>query len=1133
MTFSSFIKYISAYFLLIIFTNVLTTSVFAQSGPLSTGQIFKLKIDKNGVYKIDKSLLDELGVSTSGLNTNNIAVFGFGNGMLPQENAQERPSSLTEVPLLFVGGNAESFQDSDYFLFYAEGADKVYYNSENQFIDYELNLYDVANYYFLRVGVPRTKNIGTENASIQNPDVFTSLIQVYHHESEEVTALSEPSGRFWFGENLSSTNTATVNINVNPSTNALRLKAGVMAKSRAESTFSYQVNGTDFGSFNVRSASDFNNYRYGRQGYMESNLFAEKSINISSSSLAVSVNFSKPQSDSEGYIDYLTFNAKSSVSKDKENLIYHGVFSENSDGGDLSTSLSFDYVWDITDPSNVKRISKQSNKYTVSKTKDYFSLLFFDAGDILKPSYVGTVPNQDLRSLPVPDLLLITSSAYSSYANSLASHRTAYSGIDVKVINVETVYNEFSSGRQDVSAVRDFARHLYLKDNKLKYILLFGQCSYDYKGIRQEGKSQVPIYESRDVLKRTTTFSSDDYFGFMDENEGFWGEEVDGKIDNYDMEVGVGRLPARTADEAEILVNKIIHYDTLKLNTTGWKKNILFVADDGDSNTHQGDANDLAVYVEETCPNFVSQRLFIDNQPKISTPSGARSPETNDLLSSWIDNDGVLIVNYSGHGSITHWAEESIFTPSMVSALKNPDQTPLFFTATCEFGRYDNPAIMSGAERLLFKETGGSIALMTTTRPVYASSNFTINEAFYKAVFKKDENNNYRALGEVFRETKNNSLRGVNNRNFALLSDPSMQLNIPNIEASITSINDEEFTGNYTLKALDKVKIGGEIKSGGVRDTSFNGDIFVTLFEKSTESETRGNNGAETIFKYNERKYQLFRGVADVVNGEYQIEFVIPKDIRYAFDAAKFHLYAVNNSNTEALGSNVEVMLGGTSDNPIVDTTPPVIDLSIYSEKNNNVVYPDTYITTQISDDFGLNISGIGAGHDVKLILNGEDSSWVLNDYLVPVKGEKATYSLVFPLKNLPEGENSLTLEAWDVANNRSEQTISFFVSPVSEITISNFTLFPNPAVNDVDIRFSHNLLGQDLEIKSNIISMNGNIVASNDFSIENSESEILLTYQGLKTNYNLVGGIYVVQLIIDCPALGIKTYQTARIVLK
>ncbi|WP_044203112.1 type IX secretion system sortase PorU [Flammeovirga sp. OC4] len=1133
MTFSSFIRYIYTSFLIITLTNGVSTTLFAQNGPLSSGQIFKLKVEKNGVYKIDKTLLDELGVSTSGLNTNTIAVFGFGNGMLPQENAAERPSSLTEVPLLFVGSNANSFQEGDLLLFYAEGPDKVYYNSDEEFIDYELNLYDVSNYYFLRIGPSRSKNIDIENASIQKPDVLNSLIQVYHHELEESTALSDPSGRYWFGENLTSTTSTSVNLQVNPSSNALKLKAGVMAKSREESTFSFRVGGSDAGTIAVEGTRYFNSDRYRRQGFMENQFFIERSINLSSNSITVDVSFSKPQSDSEGYIDYLTFNAKSPISKDKENLIYYGIFNESSDGAELFTSLNFDYAWDITNPSDVKAITKQSNKYSLAKSDDYFAFVLFDNNDIIRPSTVGSIPNQDLRNNSVPDLLLVTHSTYSSYANKLATHRSSYSGMDVEVVDINSIYNEFSSGRQDVSAVRDFARHLYLKSNNLKYILLFGQCSYDYKGIKSEGKSQVPIYESRDVLMRTKTFSSDDYFGFMDEDEGFWGEDIDGRVDNYDMEIGVGRLPARNTDDAEFLVNKIIHYDTLKVNSTGWKKNILFVADDGDRNQHQIDANRLAVYVEESCPDFVSERLFIDNQPKLSTPSGARSPETNEKLSSWIDDAGVLIVNYSGHGSISHWAEESIFTPEMVSNLRNDQQLPLFFTATCEFGRYDNPTFKSGAERLLFKETGGSTALMTTTRPVYASSNFTINRAFYESVFERDEKGSYRTLGDIFRETKNNSLEGVNNRNFALLGDPSSKLNIPERKASIVSINDKDLADLEPLGALDKVKLQGEIVTDGSIDQSFNGDVFVTLFEKSTESETRGNNGPETVFNYFERKYQLFRGVTDVENGEFEIEFVIPKDIRYAFDMAKFNLHAVSTVNEEALGSDLSVMLGGTSNTPINDTTPPEIEMSIYSENNSNVVYPDTYITTQISDDYGVNISGIGVGHDVKMILNQEDTTWILNEFLVPVKGDKPTYSLVFPLKNLPEGENTLTIEAWDVANNRSEQTISFYVSPVSQINLSNFILFPNPAENDVNIQFTHNLLGQDLEIQSNIISMNGNTVASNDFSIDNAESDILLTYQGLKSNYNLISGVYVVQLIINCPALGIKTYQTARIMLK
>lgn len=1104
---------------------------FSQTGPLGSGDIYKLKVDKDGIYKIDKMFFEELGISIENLDPNSVSLFGFGYGMLPQKNSEGRPNVLLEVPLKFIGESNSSFSNSNYFLFYGEGPNKVLYDSINNFFSYELNLYDINNNYFLKIGTQRNNNIEIEINSPTNPISYSTLKQVHHHELENEMALSEPTGRFWFGENISLDNTVTIPLNINSGSSSIVLKAGVMAKSREESVFTFKVDGNNVGAIPVAAANDFNNYRYGRQGYMENQLFPKKNI-LSTSTLDISISYDKPQSDSEGYIDFLTLNTESVINKNKTNLIYYGRINDNYNGAQITTTDRFDYVWDITDPSLIKEINQTFNAIEVNKKKNYFSIICFDNSDFSYPEIVGKIENQDIRNINVPDLLIVTAPEYLSEAQRLASHRKSYNGISVEVVDVNKVYNEFSSGRQDITAIRDFARLLYLKNKKLKYLLLFGQGSYDYKGIKFPNESQVPIYESREVLHRTKSFSSDDYYGFFDEDEGFWGEGIDESIGNDNLDIGIGRLPSRNLEHATSMINKLISYDTISSNNSGWQKNILFVADDGDGNTHQRDANRLGVYVEETYTDFNSQRLFIDNNPKISTPSGAKSPDTNESLVNWVDNEGVLIVNYSGHGSITNWANEAILTTQMINDFTNSKQLSLFFTATCEFGRYDNPSITSGAERLLFNPNGGSVSLLTTTRPVYASSNFKINEAFYEAIFLRNSSGNYQPIGDVFRITKNNSISGVNNRNFALLGDPSMKLKIPAKDIILTKINDISISKLDTIRALDKIKITGEIRGGGIIENDFQGDIYLTLFEKQTESETRGNNGPETIFNYHERKYNLFRGVSDVENGVFEIEFVVPKDIRYAYDKSKFSFYAVENDQTDAIGSSTEIIVGGSSRNPVVDNTPPELQLDIYSENNTNIVYPDTYITATFSDESGINISGIGAGHDVRLILNDNDTSWVLNEYLMPIKGDKQEYAVVFPLKDLPEGENSLTLEAWDVLNNQSTETISFFVSKVSEIKITNLIAYPNPVENDLEIRFTHNLLSQDLIIKSNIISMNGNIVATNDFEIQQSESEILLTYDGLRSNYHLISGVYVVQIIINCPTLGIKTYQTIRIVL-
>ncbi|OHX67751.1 type IX secretion system sortase PorU [Flammeovirga pacifica] len=1121
------------HFYLLLFIPYFTS--FGQS-PLANGDVYKLEVVDNAIYKIDLSFLSEIGINTSTIKPNQVYLYGFVGGMLPQKNADQRPDQLLEVPMKFVGDNTNTFSQNDYFLFYGEGPNKIIIDSLEKFVDQELNLYSQTNNYYLVI-----KNEGTplrielNSVSGVNSEQFDQLISSYHHEIESVKGLSEPSGRFWFGENLSTTNSNEIVFDVLPQStpSKIRIKAGVMAKSREISTFQFSSNGVARGEISVPSAPSFNSYRYGNQGHMVNELFDSYSNNSLGDNITINVNFNKPLSDSEGYLDYITLNVSNDLKQVNGGLLLFGFFENTTTDLASIKNNGLLEIWDITNKQNIYQLNNNNSRSSLRKTNNYFSVIAFNREDIKSPLFQEKIPNQDLRNISVPDLLIVTAPDYRQQANQLKNHRETNDNLDVHVVTTTEVFNEFSSGRQDITAIRDFAKSLYDRNNqKFKYLLLFGQGSYDYIGQNFSNSSQVPIYESRNVLMRTQTFSSEDFFGFFDDNEGFWGENVDGNVELHDLEIGVGRLPVRDIETAQVLVNKLIDYDTITSNREQWKKDILFVADDGDSNTHQRDANKLAVIVEENNSNFNSKRIYIDNLPKEPSPIGAIAPATYDLVYKTINDEGALIVNYSGHGSVARWADETILDLEMINNFRNYQKLPMFFTATCEFGRYDNPNFISAAEQLLFNPYGGAIAMMTTTRPVYASSNFIINNAFYDNVFQKNQDGEYPRLGDVLKSTKNASIQGVNNRNFALLGDPSMRLFIPENEVVITELNGNLLSQTDTIKALDRVRLKGEILNQSSRNSSFNGELFITLYEKPTLSSTRGNDGSETVFEYDERKFQLFRGVSNIVNGEFELDFVVPLDIRYNFDRAKLSLYAKEENLDEAIGSEMNIIIGGTSDQPVIDNNPPEISLSLNGDSTIRNTYPDFYLHAKLYDDSGINISGIGVGHDAMLILDDGDTSWVVNDYIQPISNKKNTYSLVFPVNDLSEGEHTLDLIVWDALNNRSEKRISFYVSYINEIEIEELKAYPNPVNDQFTLSFRHNLGGKDIKVQSNLIEMSGRIVLKNEFFYENSDDIISLNYQGIKSEIGLNKGVYVIQLIIDSPNLGLQSVKTIRIIV-
>ena len=343
----------------------------------------------------------------------------------------------------------------------------------------------------------------------------------------------------------------------------------------------------------------------------------------------------------------------------------------------------------------------------------------------------------------------------------------------------------FQSGAQDVTAIRDFIKLQYEKYSQLQYVLFFGDCSFDYKDRSLRSTNFVPVYESRNSLHPLWSYSSDDYFGFMDAEEGDWMETQAG---DHTMEIGIGRIPIQTEEDGEAVVNKIIRYQTNWLGYGKWRNKITFIADDGDNNIHQQDANMMATYVDTTRKELNVNKLFLDAYKQDQNKSPQASGAFLDAISR-----GNLIVNFTGHGNEGQLTHEDIFNELMISDLNNNILMPLFITATCQFGNYDNPNQVSGGEQMVLLPYGGAVALITATRPVFSNTNYQLNEAFYFSAMQK-ENGEYKRLGDIMRETKNNSLAGAGNRNYALLGDPMLRIAFPRQEVVLTAIN-----GNLSL----------------------------------------------------------------------------------------------------------------------------------------------------------------------------------------------------------------------------------------------------------------------------------------------------------------------------------------------
>jgi hypothetical protein len=626
-------------------------------------------------------------------------------------------------------------------------------------------------------------------------------------------------------------------------------------------------------------------------------------------------------------------------------------------------------------------------------------------------------------------------------------------------------------------------------------------------------------------LHPVDSYSSDDYVGFLQEHEGQWSEEP---AINHTMDVSVGRLPVKSVQEMSDVVDKIIRYESALTLQGSWQKEIVFVADDGDSNQHQDDADRLAESIDDNHSQFDVSKIYLDQFPQISRPSGEVSPETNEAILKSI-NKGALIINYTGHGGERLLAQEKIFDDLTIGKLEN-ERLALWLTATCEFGKADDPIVISGAELCLLRKNGGAIGLVTTGRPVEAGTNFILNKAFYEAFFQTEDNNPL-SLGEIFRRTKNTSLSGVSNRNFSLIGDPELQLALPSRKIIVNTITTQ--SGSTTLKSLSTVTVTGEVTGEDGIDESFNGVLEAVLFDKKVSFQTLGDENAP--FAYNQWYNRIFRGQASVENGIFEFRFVVPKNIAYQVETGKLSLYARDSTQRlTASGYSKTFDIGLSESNPQADNAPPVISLFVGDTTfiSGGITNPNTVLVARLRDAHGINISGYGIGNSLTAVLDGE--TFTLNDFYIADVNDYTRGTVTFPLENLTPGRHTLTLKAWDTYNNPAQATIDFFVTDTENLIIQTFGNYPNPFRTSTRLFFTHNRSGDDLEGTLTLYDITGHILYTSQFNVPSSsyQVDLLDLVQGVNFTKNQSGGLYFARLSVRSLTNGSKNEQVTKLIL-
>ncbi len=1110
----------------------LAVKVDAQElSPLQNGKWAKFAVSEDGIYKIDATLLRSSGFDPNSIDPRNISIYSNGTGMLPQANDAPRINKLREISIKVIGESDGAFNPNDYILFFGQNPDTHYYNVQKDIFYYENNLYSDKNYYYLTVSGQAGKRMG-ENQDLGGAfPVVNTFNDFVYHEVEKYNELK--SGRDWFGEQFDLTTELTLKFDIEGIVNssAIKIVSRVMAQSFNPASFQLSINNANVLTQPIAAIA---NTQYGIKGRLVADTIALSASSVNAASgitQTFAYKYNKGSTGrSIGYLDHLLVNVERNLKLYGNQTLFRSAASlTNTESTFEIDALSANaLIWDVTDPFDIKNQSFQlvgSKGVFSTSTSQLKTFLVTSGNNIKSPIFDKVVPSQNLHGGLSTDLLIVTHPDFKSEAMRLANHRQSHNGLKVLAVTPEEIYNDYSGGKQDPAAIRDFAKELY--SNGLDNILLFGRCSYDFKNRVNKNTNFVPTYESRNSLSPLETYSSDDYFAFLESNEGEWIENSSG---DHTLDVGVGRLPVKTLQEAKAVVDKLINYDINPKAFGPWRKEILFVADDGDFNLHQSDADKLAKDIEAGYSQFNTQKLYLDAFKQISRPSGQISPDARNALRNTLKK-GTLIVNFTGHGSEKIWLQERILDEELISEWSNKNIFPLLVTATCEFGRHDDPGQISSSELALTKPDGGAIGLVTAARPVNAATNAFLNKAFYESLFIK-QNGEFRDLGAIFRETKNNSANGVSNRNFSLLGDPSMKLAMANNEILVTNISTAD--GSDTLKALSKVHIEGEIITNGIKNENFNGVLNATLKDKEFSFNTLGDENP--IFTYKNRSNKLFRGEATITNGHFQLEFILPKNIAYQVGVGKLSLYASNNDKSkDAIGGDISFKIGESEIDDGSDSSPPLISLYLGDTTfvNGGIISSSTQVFARISDDSGVNIANYGIGNSLTVVLD-DDQVFEVGDYFTSDIDSPASGTLTYPLENLVPGKHTIVLKAWDVHNNPATAKVNFVVTDGSQIVMENLINYPNPFSDFTTIQFAHNRAGDDLEVFASIVDLSGQPVSRMTYLFPASQYMVTLPqWDGTNsTGTKLSNGIYLLRVCVRSLLDGSKNERISKLII-
>ena len=1040
---------------------------YVANSVLSQGRFIKVRITESGVHRISHADLRSRGIDPA-----NVRMFGYGGAKLSENSLDPYTSDLPEIAI-FDTGSA--------ILFFAQGVTSWSFDASpnvNMFVR-TLNPYSLHGHYFItsdNIGEGRRIEmrgaVNPNGAPVHDVREFTDF-QV--HERELNTMIR--SGRDFFGERF--TNGASIQIPFsfpNLITNTpIRTQIHVVNSDATRADFRLTLDNSS----SPADAFSFTNRSSIRQ----------QNFNAPSANLNFRLQYN---GTANGFLNFLTVNAQRELRMVGTNMLFHN--NRNIGAGSfnryfLETNNDNIQIWDVTNQRNIQRIptTRQGGSLvfvdSASERKSYVAIDPNNLTNIPSAVLLDEVPRQNIHGMSPVDMLIITHPLFLAPAERLAQAHAENpdNPLRVGVVTTQQVYNEFSSGTPDATAYRWVAKMFYDRAqtdaDRIRYLLLFGNGHFDNRGILPSTRSNMVLtFQSVNSWTPDASFATDDYFGLMEDGKGT-------NLHNIDrMDIAVGRFPAVTLADANGMVDKTIAYMRNE-NNGGWKNQLLFVGDDNADgwtrnllNIHMRQANELADRVSALNPAFHTNKIMLDAfQPTINA-SGRRYHDANIRFQNLL-RSGVLFVAYMGHGNPSSWGGSQIFTTREANELRNRN-LPLFIAGTCDWSRFDGDVI-SGGEEVVRNPLGGGIGSLSASRVVFSTPNETLMRNVVDNLFQpRDEPI---SIGEAIRRAKNvPATDGINRLKFIYFGDPSIRLQKPNRHRiEVTEINGN---ASDTVRAMSSNTVRGiVVNRAGAKQSHFNGTVSIVVFDKEETITALLNDDNSTDghphlpFQFQDRPNTLFRGSAEVVNGEFEFSFIVPRSIRFNYGSGRmiFNAWSSEDNFEEAQGYFEDFIVGGSEDIPRTTESPTVrMYLNHPGFVSGGRVNETPIFKAHIFSNYGINISSPDPGHDMLLMVGNR--SFVLNNYFEARLGTYKEGTVNFQLPELAEGRHSLRFRVWNMHGNSTVEYLDFEVVRDLQPEIFSVTAFPNPATTEVNFKVTHDRADEIISMRVDVFDLTG-----------------------------------------------------------